>query len=219
MSSDMSPCSDSLNSVEQLIEKVREGSVESLGDLLQLYQNYLSVLATTQISGRLRRRMSTSDLVQETMLAAHRDFHQFRGGSEGELVAWLRQILSNCLGHALEKNVYAKKRDVRREVALETMAKKIDDSMARLSHLVVDKAASPSEVMARRELATQLSDQLAKLKPNYRDVIVYRNLQGLSFSEIGERMNVKPGAARMLWVRAIAKFKEVCCIDGSGAWQ
>ncbi|MDA8745513.1 sigma-70 family RNA polymerase sigma factor [Rubripirellula amarantea] len=204
------------SSVEEMIARVRSGSVESLGDLLQVYQSYLGVLATTQIDGRLRRRMSASDLVQETMLAAHRDFHQFRGGSEGELVAWLRQVLSNCLSHAVERNIYAKKRDIRREVALDTMAKKLDDSMARLSHLVADNGASPSEVVQHRELATELSDQLAKLKDSYRDVIVYRNLQGLSFDEIAQRMEIKSGAARMLWLRAIAKFKDVCQLNEQG---
>ncbi len=193
-----------------LIERVRDGSVNSLGELLQLYRNYLTVLASTQIDNRLRRRMSTSDLVQETMLAAHRDFGQFRGGSEGEFVAWLRKILCNSLSHAVEKHVHAKKRDLRREVALERVAKNIDDSMMRLSRLAVDRAPTPSQVMARSELATELADQLAKLKDSYRDVIVYRNLQSLSFEEIGGRMDIKPGAARMLWLRAIAKFKEVC---------
>ncbi|TWU54357.1 ECF RNA polymerase sigma factor SigR [Rubripirellula tenax] len=199
-----------------MIAEVRHGNVQSLGDLLQLYQSYLSVLAATQIDGRLRRRMSTSDLVQETLLAAHRDFHQFRGGSEGEWVAWLRQILSNCLSHAIEKNVYAKKRDIRREVALDTMARNIDDSMARLSHIVADKAATPSEVMSQHELADELSSQLAKLKDSYRDVIIYRNLQGLSFDEIADRMQIKAGSARMLWVRAIAKFKDTCQLDVTG---
>lgn len=203
--------------VSEKIAAVRGGDAQSLGSLLLLYQNYLAVLATTQLDQRLRRRMSTSDLVQETMLAAHRDFGQFRGTSEGELMAWLRQILSHCLSHAIEKNVYAKKRDIRREVALDHVAKRLDDSMARLSHMVTDKAASPSEVMMRRELAAELSDQLAKLKESYRDVIVYRNLQGLSFDEIAQRMEIKSGAARMLWVRAIAKFKEVAQVDDNGA--
>ena len=216
MSISMHDSSLEMGSVESIIARVRDGDSESLGDLLQLYQNYLTVLATTQVDGRLRRRMSASDLVQEAMLAAHRDFHQFRGGSEGELLAWLRQILCNCLSHAIEKNVYAKKRDIRREVALDTMAKKLDDSMMRLSHLVSDKAPSPSEVVSHRELAAELADQLAKLKDSYRDVIVYRNLQGLSFDEIAERMEIKSGAARMLWVRAIAKFKDVCDLDQNG---
>lgn len=190
--------------------------LQKLGQLLQLYRNYLSVLATTQLDRRLRRRMSTSDLVQETMLAAHRDFRQFRGGSEGELLAWLRQILSNCLSHAVEKNIHAKKRDMRREVAIEQVARKLDDSMARMSNLFADDAATPSQIVGRRELAAELSNQLAKLKPNYRDVIVYRNLQGLSFDEIADRMEMKSGAARMLWTRAIAKFKEVCDLQDSG---
>ncbi|WP_372722714.1 sigma-70 family RNA polymerase sigma factor [Novipirellula sp.] len=202
--------SDAQISVSEMLEQVRHGDLNSLGQLLQLYRNYLSVLATTQLDGRLRRRMSPSDLVQETMLAAHRDFAAFRGGSEGELLAWLRQILSNCLGHAIEANVFAQKRDIRREVALDQIAKNVDDSMARLANILADRGLSPSEDMGRRELSLRLSDQLAKLKPEYRDVIVYRNLQGLSFDEIAERMNRKSGAVRMMWLRAINKFKETC---------
>ncbi|SMP63823.1 RNA polymerase sigma-70 factor, ECF subfamily [Neorhodopirellula lusitana] len=195
--------------IADVIASVQGGSTRALGELLQLYRNYLSVLATTQLDKRLRRRMSTSDLVQETMLAAHRDFGQFRGHSEGELLAWLRKILVNCLSHAVEKNIHAQKRDMRREVAMERVAQKMDDSMARLSNIIADDAPSPSQIVSRRELAAELSDQLAKLKPNYRDVIVYRNLQGLSFDEIADRMEIKSGAARMLWLRAIAKFKDV----------
>ncbi|MEO9593169.1 sigma-70 family RNA polymerase sigma factor [Rhodopirellula bahusiensis] len=195
--------------VEHRLDEVRKGNRQSLGDLLLLYQNYLSFLAQTQIDGRLRRRMSSSDLVQETMLAAHRDFDQFRGKSEGEWLAWLRQILSNCLSHAIDRHFHAQKRDLRREVALESMTKRLDDSMARLSHFVAAKGVTPSEDMHRREMADALSLQLSKLKDKYRDVIVYRNLQGLSFEEIGRLMEMKTGTARMTWVRAISKLKEV----------
>lgn len=202
--------------IAEVIDSARDGNTQTLGRLLQLYQNYLNVLATTQLDRRLRRRMSTSDLVQETMMAAHRDFGQFRGGSEGELLAWLRQILSNCLSHAVEKNIHAQKRDMRREIAIEQVAEKLDDSMARMSNVFADKAATPSQIAGQKELAAELSDQLAKLKPSYRDVIVYRNLQGLSFVEIADRMEIQSGAARMLWTRAIAKFKEICDPKFSG---
>lgn len=211
--------------IAEIIASVQDGSSQTprqsqkLGRLLQLYRNYLSVLATTQLDRRLRRRMSTSDLVQETMMAAHRDFGQFRGGSEGELLAWLRQILSNCLSHAVEKNIHAQKRDMRREVAIEQVARKLDDSMARMSNLFADNAATPSQIVGQRELADELTNQLSKLKPNYRDVIVYRNLQGLTFEEIANRMEIKSGAARMLWTRAIAKFKEVCDMKDMGGRQ
>ncbi|QDV65993.1 sigma-70 family RNA polymerase sigma factor [Crateriforma conspicua] len=197
------------DAVGQRIAQARQGNIPILGQLLQRYQHFLSVQASAQLHGRLRRRVSDSDLVQETMLAAHRDFHRFRGTTEGELLAWLRQILNHCLNHAVEKNVFAQKRDVRREVSLEALATRSSDSVMRLSHIATDRAASPSEVMQKQELADDLSRQLGKLKDNYRDVIVYRNLQGMSFEEIGQRMNVKSGTARMMWVRAIAKFKEI----------
>ena len=99
-----------------------------MGQLLQLYRNYLTILAATQLDRRLRRRMSPSDLVQETMLAAHRDFAKFRGGSERELLAWLRQILINCLHHAIETHLKAKRRDVRREISVEQVGAALDRS-------------------------------------------------------------------------------------------
>ncbi|QDV25767.1 RNA polymerase sigma factor RpoE [Aureliella helgolandensis] len=114
--------------IAEAIDSARDGNMQTLGKLLQLYRNYLSVLATTQLGRRLRRPMNTSDLVQETMLAAHRDFRDFRGGSEGELLAWLRQILSNCLSHAVPKNIHAKKRNILR--CLFSVAKKMKRSVS-----------------------------------------------------------------------------------------
>jgi len=64
--------------------------------------------------------------------------------------------------------------------------------------------------MRQRQRSVALADQLARLKPQYRDVIVLRNLQGLSFDEVAERMDRKTGSVRMLWLRAMEKFKEIC---------
>lgn len=196
------------DSIGELMVAARDGDTETLGQLLQMYRNYLSVLATTQLDGRLRRRLNSSDVVQETMLAAHRDFAAFRGRSEGELLAWLRQILINCVRHAVEVHVKAQKRDVRREVALDAATKKADDSMMRLGNILADRGRSPSEECGQRELAVAVADQLAKLKPDYRDVIVLRNLQGLSFDEVAQRMGRTKGSVRMLWLRAMEKFKQ-----------
>src|SRR5690349_3733338 len=88
--------------VERLMSYARGGDEQQLGRLLTLYRNYLTILATTQLDARLRRRVSPSDLVQEAMLGAYRDFPKFRGSTERELLGWLRQILINCLHHAYE---------------------------------------------------------------------------------------------------------------------
>ncbi len=53
-----------------------------------------------------------------------------------------------------------------------------------------------------------MANQLANLRPQYREVIIMRNLQGLSFEEIAVRTERNAGAVRMLWLRAIEKLKQ-----------
>jgi RNA polymerase sigma-70 factor (ECF subfamily) len=183
---------------------------QQLGPLLQLYRNYLTILATAQLDARLRRRVSPSDLVQEAMLGAYRDFGQFRGQSERELLAWLRQILIHCLHHAYETHIRAERRDIRREISLDEMDRALDRSAVRLADVLAHNGNSPSTAASAREKSVEVADRLAQLRPDYRDVIVLRNLQGLTFEEIAERMDRKSGAVRMLWLRAIDKFRQLC---------
>jgi RNA polymerase sigma-70 factor (ECF subfamily) len=195
--------------VKGLLDGARRGDTEPLGQLLELYRNYLTILASTQLGRRLRRRMNPSDLVQETMLAAHRDFGSFRGANERDLLAWLRRVLINCLHHAVETHVGAKMRDVRCEISLEQVSAAMDRSAVDFAQNLADPGPSPSFPLRQRERAVILANQLSKLRPQYREVIVLRNLQGLSFEEVAEQMDRKPGTVRMLWLRAIDKFKKV----------
>jgi RNA polymerase sigma-70 factor (ECF subfamily) len=195
--------------VERLLIEARSGEAESLGQLLQLYRSYLTILATTQFDRRLRRRLSPSDLVQEAMLAAHRDFGQFNGQSERQFLAWLRQILINCLHHSIEAHLKTKRRDVRCEVSIEQVNASLDHSVVDFAQFLADPGPSPSAPVRRRERAVEFANQLAKLQPQYREVIILRNLQGLSFDEIAKQMNRNAGAVRMLWLRAISKLKQV----------
>src|SRR3954454_7723005 len=194
---------------DRLLAEAKGGGEQQLGKLLTLYRNYLTILATTQLDARLRRRISPSDLVQEAMLGAYRDFGKFRGNTERELLAWLRQILINCLHHAYEAHIQAGRRDIRREISLDDMNRAMDRSVIQLAHVLADRGPSPSAPARERERSVALADQLAKLKRDDRDVIVLRNLQGLSFEEVAERMGRKPGAVRMLWLRAIERFRQV----------
>lgn len=198
----------SRDEVLQLIEAARAGETEQLGQLLQFYFNYLTVLASTQLDNRLKKRVSPSDLVQETMLAAHRDFGAFRGQSPQELVGWLRQILINVLHGAIARHVKAGKRDIRREISIDQVEVNVDRSAANLAAILSARVESPSSPMHAEERATELADHLAELRPDYREVIVLRNLRGLSFDEIGAEMGRTSGAVRMLWLRAIDRFKE-----------
>ncbi|MCA9263116.1 MAG: sigma-70 family RNA polymerase sigma factor [Planctomycetales bacterium] len=197
-----------------LLESALRDGGASLNELLPLYVNYLKLMATTQMDAKIRQRVSPSDVVQETCFEAHRDFHQFRGGTEREFVSWLRRILVHNIARLVERHVLADKRDVRREVSLEGMQRSLERSTIRLRAILADKGGSPSSQALRRERSVLLADQIAQLPEDYRDVIMLRNIEGLRFEEVAQRMNRSSGAARMLWLRAIDQLRTLLAERG-----
>lgn len=186
-------------SPEILLERARTGDQIAQGHLLDLYRNYLRFLARSLIGGALRTKLEPSDIVQETYLKAHREFEQFRGGGEPELVAWLRQILVRSLADQV-KHHRAQGRDHRREQSLEVI---LDHSSLAIHRALAVSTSTPSGHAVRREQAVILADALARLPQDYREVFVLRNLEHIPIEQIAERMGRSPNAVRKLWSRAI----------------
>lgn len=193
---------------QRLLEAARSGAADSLGQLLELYRNYLKLMAITHLDPQIQARCSPSDVVQETFLEAHRDFAQFQGEGEAQFLAWLRRILVNNLARAIERHVRAKRRSVRRELSLDRIGMSLDQSTARLCSVLAGREDTPSAQLKRNERAVILADQLAGLPDDYRRVLVLRHLRGLPFKDVAEQMDRTPGAVRMLWVRAIGALRE-----------
>jgi RNA polymerase sigma-70 factor (ECF subfamily) len=193
----------------RLLAEARHGDRESLGALAEHYRNYLQLLARVQIDRHLRKRLNPSDIVQVTFAKAVAKFDDFHGSSEGELLAWLRSILTNAIKSAVEREVLADCRDARREVSLDQRMAAIDDSSAQVDAALIAQAPSPLAQAQRREAVAVLADQLARLPAGYQEVIVLRNLEGVSFEEIAERMGRTKGAVRVLWVRAIRRLQTI----------
>ena len=82
------------------------------------FRKYLRLLAGLQISRRLRAKLDPSDLVQLTLLKAYQARAQFRGRTQAQLAAWLRQILARTLADAV-RDLHRDKRDLDRERSLE----------------------------------------------------------------------------------------------------
>jgi RNA polymerase sigma-70 factor (ECF subfamily) len=194
---------------EQLLAEARQGRGESLGRLLELYRNYLALLARTQIDRHVQGRVDASDLVQETFLDACRDFGQFRGTSEIEWAAWLRKVLIFNLARVVQRQVVAQKRNARREVSLEEHLAALERSSARVEAALAGRHSSPSGQAQRRERASLVADHLARLAADYREVIVLRNLEELPFAEVARRMGRSAGAVRILWVRAVDQLRQL----------
>jgi RNA polymerase sigma-70 factor, ECF subfamily len=195
--------------IDSLFTAARQGSSSCLGRLLTLYTNYLKLLITAQLDARLRARVSPSDIVQETFFEAHRDFSQFRGRTTAEFVGWLRKILVNNILRVVEQHLLAEKRDVRREISLDEIGRRLEQSTARLETLLAEEGDSPSGCAQRREHEIMLADALAELPEDYRQVIMLRHIEGLPFDEVARRMDRSAGAVRMLWLRALKRLQEV----------
>ncbi|MFN0051921.1 MAG: sigma-70 family RNA polymerase sigma factor [Planctomycetales bacterium] len=195
---------DTSPSLLRLLEALRQGDAKAQGELLLRYQPWLKLLARLQIDTRFQGKFSDSDIVQQTLLEAYRDLPKFRGRTEAELLAWLRQVLAHVLAHEIRRYHGTQQRDVDREVSLEEA---LAQSSQRLAGVLATSGSSPSAQAAEREQEVLLADVLAQLPDDYREVIILRNLEGLSHEEVARRMGRGVGAARMLWVRALARLK------------
>jgi RNA polymerase sigma-70 factor, ECF subfamily len=189
---------------EQLIEEARIGAEADLGPLLDLYRNYLRLLARLEIGRRLQGKLDASDLVQETFLEAHRNFTRFQGSSEAQFVAWLRQILAAKVANLLRHYLGTQGRDIRLE---QQLALDLDNSSRGFGEKLVASLSSPSQQAVRREQAVLLADALERLPADYREVIVLRHLEGQSFPEVAQHMGRSVDSVQKLWLRALARLR------------
>jgi RNA polymerase sigma-70 factor, ECF subfamily len=188
----------------RLLGRARAGDAAARGELLDRYRRYLALLARLQIGRRLQGKVDASDAVQDAFLKAHRHFAQFRGTTEAELVGWLRQILLSQLVNVVRHHQGTQRRNVRLE---RDLAVELDRSSRELDAALFAKQSTPSQQASRREQAVLLADALAELPPDYREVIILRHLEGLTFAQVAERMGRSLDSVDKLWVRALARLR------------
>ena len=85
--------------VADMMAAAREGDRDSLGQVLEVFRHYLLAVAKREMDLGLSAKAGPSDLVQETLLEAQRDFDHFSGTSESDIQAWLRRLLLNNLAN------------------------------------------------------------------------------------------------------------------------
>ncbi len=187
----------------QWLAAARAGSREALGQVLETFRGYLLLVADRELDPKLRAKGGASDLVQETFLEAQRDFAGFHGDSADELRAWLRRLLLNNVANFSRQYRERAKRDVGREVALETG----DSSRERGAGLAADTPSPSAQAMAHEQGET-LARAVGRLPPDYRRVLALRHEEQLTFEEIGQRMQRTANAARMLWLRAVERLQK-----------
>ncbi|MBI3865739.1 MAG: sigma-70 family RNA polymerase sigma factor [Planctomycetia bacterium] len=180
-------------------------SAQPSGPQVERFRGYLCLLARAHLPPRHRSKIEASDIVQQTLLEAYEQRGDFRGQSEGELAAWLKQMLVHNLADALRGGERAK-RDVRRERSLEIA---IEDSFCRAEGWLAANEASPSQQVMRIEQVLQLAERLSQLPDEQRDAVVMHHLQGWSLAQLAGHMERSEASIAGLLRRGLKKLREL----------
>jgi RNA polymerase sigma-70 factor, ECF subfamily len=173
------------------------------GPALERFREYLRLLARLHLADGQGGKLEVSDVVQQTLLEAHRQRGRFRGQSDAEMAAWLRQILAGTLADA-RRALGRAKRDVRRERSLEAG---LAQSSAQLGSWLAAPQSSPSAQAQGHEDAVRLAQALATLPEAQREALVLRYYQGCSLDEISRQLGRTPAAVAGLLKRGARRLR------------
>lgn len=175
----------------------RAGSERAVGDLLAPFQEYLRLVAHAELDRKEPSRNDASDVVQETLLEAHRDFQQFAGSSSIEFKNWLLRMLRNNL---LDEHRHRRRR--------QRLARFVQmDSGLLDGDAFPGSDPTPSGNMRASEQSERLRKLIQSLSPDHCQVLLLRHFSNLSFPEIGATMGRTADATRKLWLRALTELE------------
>lgn len=185
-----------------LLREARHGHDEAFGRLFEAFRRHLLLLAHHELPPLLRGKLGASDLVQETAVDARRAFDAFRGSTAEECFAWLRSILRNNVVDAVRRYATSQKRAAGLEISLASPTGRREGAVLEAPR------GLPDASVIRREEALCVASAMARLAPDDQMVLRLRYWEGLSFVEIGSRMDRSGDAVRQLWYRAVIRLQE-----------
>ena len=156
------------------------------------------MIAHDRLNRPLKEKVGASDVVQESIVQAQLNFGQFQGSTETEFKAWLKQILINEVG-TTRRRYATQKRAIDREAHFQQQSS--------IGVGPVDPRLTPQTRAVQDEREALMLVAIERLPDDQRRVIQLRNLERLSFGQIGREMDRSEDAARKLWARAIFALK------------
>lgn len=196
----------------ELMARARAGQGEALGEICELYRNYLRMVVRTGMGPRLRERVELSDVVQDALVEVVRQFPQFTGQNEAALVGWMRRLVSQKLADLGRYHSRAKRGAGGTALPLDAplepgMSSDSGGGGGKLLDVLALSQTSPSEAASRRELSVLLADALEGLPETEAEVLWLYHAENLSFESIGGRLSMSRKVVRGHWARGLRSLK------------
>ena len=169
---------------------------------LNQYRDYLRILATQQIAGRVQGKVDLSGIVQETLWEAHLELDSGAVVPCGQRLPWLRRILSHNLTDSV-RQLRTHKRNISREIPLQQV---IEQSSMRLEAWLAHEMP-PNQAIEHEERVVQLATALARLPAAQRESLALHYWSGLTFAEIASQMGRSREAVAGLIKRGVRDLR------------
>lgn len=185
---------------QELVVRAQRGDQEAFAQLVQANQNKIYALSYRMTANQ----EDAQDLAQEAFLRAWRTLPSFQG--ESSFATWLYRLASNlCID-------FLRREKRRKSVASITS---LDDEESNAPTEVPDHRFRPETELERKELRSAVGQALLKLSDEHRQVLVLRELDGLSYSEIAERLELEEGTVKSRISRARLSLRNILLADGN----
>ena len=171
---------------------------------LERYRNYLRVLIELQLQPRLRSKLDSSGVIQQTLLDAHRANRE-SPADETDLLPWLRRILANNLTDEIRK-IQSVRRGGGHEVSLD---QRLEQSSLKLEMFVAKDQFSASNRLIQQEQILKLTAAIAELPDSQREALILQHWQGCTLADIAVQMGRSRVAVAGLIKRAIQTLREI----------
>jgi RNA polymerase sigma-70 factor (ECF subfamily) len=201
------PAPDS-EATDDLLRQVLAGDRAAFDRLFSRCRPYLRRVIGLRMDPRLRPRLDPSDVVQEAELEAFRRLADYLERRPMPFRLWLRKTALERLLMAQRSHLQAARRAVGRE------APQPDRSSLELVRQLLAAGSSPSQRLDRAERARRVTAALAQLGETDREVLVMRNLEGLSNQETAEALQIEPAAASQRYGRALLRLRTLLVENG-----
>jgi RNA polymerase sigma-70 factor (ECF subfamily) len=192
----------------RLLDRARAGDAAAVEQLLTRHRPFLVHVIDARLDQRLRARLDPSDVVQEAQMEAHRRIQDYLDEPVLPFRLWLRRIAYDRLVMLQRRHSGAARRSVRREHSL------ADHSSLILAQQLLAPGPSPSEDAVSRELAERVRRAVARLPESEREVLIMRNLEGLSNLEAAEVLGVDPAVSSRRYGRAVLRLRDLLSATG-----
>jgi RNA polymerase sigma-70 factor (ECF subfamily) len=159
---------------------------------------------------KLRPKLDSLDVVQDAIILALGSLKEFTYKNEGDFMRWLSRIAENKIRDILDR-FHTNKRDINREMPFKEESRSTEGGFVGAAGPMGN--TTPSVIVSRKEELDRLEKALDELKPEYKEVVVLKRIEGLSHAEIAQRLGKNTGAVRMLLARAMAALTITYCKD------